>query len=331
MDPIALIRTNCPRCGSFGSIRIVTTPDYEMSVQSPFEVGQCLNCHFIYSSVRPDYKTLFSRFYPDDYLCYGSKQNWFVSMVDKQRMRRQALQRFNLIKKYFPLSKNKVLEVGCATGEFLKVCFQHGNEVHGIEPNNKLSDSLKKSGINVINNTLEEATVKDNSFDLICLFNVFEHLWDPVYSLYKLNSLLKTGGILVLEVPDFDSPWRKIFHHYWFLYHLPRHLSHFTRNQLNELMVEFGFRNEAILKQFRPTVNALSLKYAVQAHFQNKFIKCIFKENNPVILGMAIFFELFSNLFFNSNQMLCIYKKNNNVEIKPSLIEEKEYGIIGAV
>jgi len=328
---MSLIRSNCPRCGSFESVTITTTPDYELNIHLPFEVSRCSSCSFVYTSVRPDFKTLFSEFYPDNYICYGSKQYWLASVIDHQRIKKQALQRFNCIKKYLSPENSRILEVGCATGEFLKLCLRYSNEVYGIEPNRVLFDSLSKSGIKMFNSTLEETDIEKSSFDLICLFNVFEHLWDPVQSLYKLNSLLRPDGVLMLEVPNFDSPWRKIFQNHWFLYHLPRHLSHFTSGILSGLMADSGFDKVNISKQFRPTVNVLSLKYVIRDRFQSRCLSTIFKESNPIVLGMAVLAELFSNFCFDSNIMLCIYRKTKDVVNRPSLIEEKQYDITRAV
>ena len=219
----------------------------------------------------------------------------------------------------------KLLEVGCATGEFIKTCRQRfGWEVAGIEPNRRLSDALSREGYPVVPSTLEEAEIPAEQYDVVSLFNVLEHLWDSVYSVKRINRLLKPGGLMVVEIPDFDSPSRRRFGKHWFLYHLPRHLSHFTKKSLTSLMEECGFEKVNILKQFRPTVNVLSLQYAVHDKIKFNPVRSFFSAKNPAMIAAGILFELVQNTMGDSNILTAIFRKTAAVhEPIASLLQER--------
>jgi len=188
----------------------------------------------------------------------------------------------------------------------------------------QLSDALRREGYPVISSTLEDAEIPSEQYDVVSLFNVLEHLWDSVYSLKRINRLLKPGGLVVVEIPDFDSPSRKRFGQYWFLYHLPRHLSHFTKKSLTSLMKECGFEKVDILKQFRPTVNVLSFQYAVQDKIKCNPVRSFFSAKNPAMIAAGIFFELLQNKMGHSNILTAIFRKTAAVpEPMVSLLRER--------
>jgi len=295
-----LLETNCPNCESTSKKTVVMTKDYEIECDYEFTVSECLDCGLMYTSTRPEPEVLYRDFYPDNYLCYGIEHKKGIArFIDSMRMEKQAKERANLIKKFIPGQNVKLLEVGSATGEFLKFAHEnYGWEADGVEPNEKLA---AQSG--AINATLEEARLKEDYYDVVCLFNVLEHLWNPREALVKLNKTLKKGGIIVAEVPDIDSPMRKFFQEHWFLYHLPRHLTHFSRKSLSDLMQKTGFKHVKTCKQFRPTVNALSLQYRTK----------VLSAANPLVLAFSIPFEIIHNTFYNSNIMLAIYEKDSAI------------------
>lgn len=309
-EAVPLVRVNCARCGSWDAARVMTTPDYELHVDAPFEVSSCRRCGHVYTSLRPDRATLFTRFYPGDYLCYGGMRG-VAGLIDRKRREGQAAERAALVGEFVGRQGCvRLLEVGCATGEFLKACRRRfGWEVEGVEPNRHLSDALSREGYPVVASPLEEAELPAGRYDVVCLFNVLEHLWDCVFSLKRINRLLKPGGLVVVELPDFDSPSRRIFGKHWFLYHLPRHLSHFTKRSLTGLMEECGFERLRMRKQFRPTVNVLSLQYAVHDRIRSGVVRSLCSARNPVLIAAGVLCELAQNRIGDSNILAAAFRK----------------------
>jgi SAM-dependent methyltransferase len=325
IETFPLVRVNCPRCGGWDVDHVIQTPDYDLQIDAPFEISLCRTCGHIYTSVRPDRTTLFSKFYPDGYLCYGQRRG-VAGLMDRMRMEGQAAQRAKMVEKFVgQRDRVTLLDIGCGTGEFIKTCRRRfGWEVAGIEPNRPLSDALNREGYPVVPSTLEDAEIPAEKYDVVCLFNVLEHLWDSVYSLKRINRMLKPGGMVVAEIPDFDSPSRRRFGRHWFPYHLPRHLSHFTKNSLTGLMNACGFEKVAMLKQFRPTVNVLSLQYAIYDRIKFDPVRSFFSAKNPAVIAAGIFFEIVQNKMGNSNILTAIFRKTAAVpEPITSLLQER--------
>lgn len=328
MENIYPVKVNCSSCGSWRSGPVIKTPDYELHIDIQFEISRCRDCGFIYTSVRPDYDTLYSRFYPDEYICYGKKTNNFIAdLIDRKRIEGQAIQRCGLLKKFLrDGGPAAILEIGCATGEFLKACKGRIDcEAEGVEPNGRLCDAVRKEGFNIIGSTFENAVLQDKKYDAICLFNVFEHLWDPIHALKKINRLLKPGGLLFVEIPNFGSLTRQLFGRYWFLYHLPRHLSFFDRRKLEEEMTKSGFERVVVTKQFRPTVDVLSFQYFIYDKVRSEFIRHFCSAENPLMIFAGIFAEAAHNIVGDSNIISAIYRKRSAIQPMPSLLQQKKY------
>ena len=79
-------------------------------------------------------------------------------------------------------------------------------------------------------------------FDVVTLWNVFEHLLDPRESLREIHRILKGNGLLIMNTPNLDSFDAKLFGRYWIGFELPRHLYIFSENTLTRLLADTGFR-----------------------------------------------------------------------------------------
>lgn len=145
--------------------------------------------------------------------------------------------RFNLISSYHPRG-GTVLDIGCSNGVFLDLFA--GSETWGVEPSGS-GDIAKKKGHKILKIAFEKANLPENYFDLIILNHVVEHMEDPRLVLKKIKPLLKTAGIVFIDVPNFGSLSSKILGKKW-PYLLPEeHKSQFTKESLTKLLIENGF------------------------------------------------------------------------------------------
>jgi SAM-dependent methyltransferase len=102
--------------------------------------------------------------------------------------------------------KQTVLDVGCGSGEFLELAQSKGAITLGIELNPGAVQVCQKKGLNVCLQTIGEHRKKNNkAYDIICAFQVLEHLTTPAVFIKEALSLLKTGGSLIVSVPNNDS------------------------------------------------------------------------------------------------------------------------------
>jgi SAM-dependent methyltransferase len=127
----------------------------------------------------------------------------------------------------------RILDVGCASGLFLRHALQSGWDVTGIEPSESLCAKARTNlgGQGEIQwATLEDACLM-GGFDAITLWDVLEHVPDPRSFLCVCRGLLRHGGYLFLNVPDLGSLEARILGRRWPLL-LPEHLNYFNRNSL---------------------------------------------------------------------------------------------------
>lgn len=108
-------------------------------------------------------------------------------------------------KVYNLLEGNKtVLDVGCANGNFSKEVKKKGNKVYGIEVSNQMALRAKKVIDHVIVGNIEEMKFpwKYNSFDIILLMDILEHLFNPQKTLINLKKYLKNDGYVIVSIPN---------------------------------------------------------------------------------------------------------------------------------
>ena len=98
----------------------------------------------------------------------------------------------------------KILEVGCGEGHFHSV--SNCDDYVGLEFNTKAVEKCKAKNLTVFKQSIEDfAKENSNSFDVVCSFQVLEHVTNPIEFLqYSINSL-KIGGYLIISVPAEDS------------------------------------------------------------------------------------------------------------------------------
>ena len=130
-------------------------------------------------------------------------------------------------------AKGRLLDIGCASGIFLDAASGRGWDVTGLEPNTHLAAKAAERvpAAVVSNTTLEEAELQLGSFDAVTLWDVLEHVTDPVAFLSTCRRLVKPSGTVLLKVPDLDSWQARVMGARWPLL-LPEHLSYFTRPSL---------------------------------------------------------------------------------------------------
>ncbi|MGM5469135.1 class I SAM-dependent methyltransferase [Flavobacteriaceae bacterium LMO-SS05] len=137
----------------------------------------------------------------------------------------------------FSLDTKNLLDVGCGTGDFLKIAKQNHWSVSGIEPNEKARELANKKTDNSVFRNEQLLKFKPNSFDVITLWHVLEHLPKPEEHMSIFNRLLKPTGTLVIAVPNYKSYDAQHYKNYWAAYDVPRHLWHFSKNAISKLAI----------------------------------------------------------------------------------------------
>jgi len=149
------------------------------------------------------------------------------------------LQGFNLNFKRNILAKElhknaAVLDYGCGAGEFLKF-IEEDFTTFGYEPNRSAREFAAKkfSSTQII---ADINSIEDGSLDAITLWHVLEHIENQEDQLQLFYNKLKTNGLLIIAVPNHTSYDAKKYKEFWAAYDVPRHIYHFSKSGMEQLM-----------------------------------------------------------------------------------------------
>jgi SAM-dependent methyltransferase len=140
------------------------------------------------------------------------------------------------------VAKGRLLDVGCATGDFLLVAAQRGWEALGVDPS-PAREQAQSAGVRIVGRTIDDADVAPHSLDLITFWDVLEHLPDPVASLRRALELLTPGGLLAATVPNAGTAVARLSGRRWFGYKTAgEHLQFFDPATISRCFEAAGFR-----------------------------------------------------------------------------------------
>ncbi|YCO56676.1 class I SAM-dependent methyltransferase [Psychroserpens sp. MEBiC05023] len=211
---------------------------------------------------QPSKDTLAKYYDSDDYISHtDAKRNIFERVY--HIIKSIALKRkLNLINSFYSNDKT-LLDVGCGTGDFLKIAKDNNWIVSGIEPNKNARLIANQKTNNSVFDIDHLLKIKPHSFDVITLWHVLEHLPELEKHIAIFESLLKRNGRLVIAVPNFKSYDANHYKSFWAAYDVPRHLWHFSKATISKLAQN---KNMSVIKTIPMTFDAyyvslLSEKY----------------------------------------------------------------------
>jgi len=140
-------------------------------------------------------------------------------------------------------SEARILDYGCGRAGYLSYFHDRGITISGAEIAGYLVDACRTNGLDVHKvDDFSHIPFKDETFNVVYLMQVFEHLRDPNLFMKELVRILKGDGTLYLALPNADSIWRRVFGKNWVSgWFTPFHLFHYTRHTLAKLAEKHGF------------------------------------------------------------------------------------------
>lgn len=259
---------SCPLCKSKKiNLRYFLKLDKSLDNLSDFKILECSNCKLLFSNIL-DYPQTIDSIYEEEYF-----EKYDSSFKDNLKIDtfKEALK---IIEDMHP-SKGKLLDFGCAEGNFLVLAKKKGWEAYGVEQSKFASKLAKKRGLKVYNKPINEIKFQDNSFDVITLWDVIEHLSDLEGIFKELKRILKKDGLLIIRTPNKDSIFHLIANFSYSLsfktitfpiktmYHLD-HLYYFSEQTLDKTLNKNGFKTKKLIMNDQTTM-----------YFKNKFMKII--------------------------------------------------------
>lgn len=130
---------------------------------------------------------------------------------------------------------NRLIDVGCGAGNFLEVASKRGWEVHGTEYGERALAACRSRGIRIIEGALDPANYEPGGFDVVCSFEVIEHLPRPKEELRRMVNILRPGGALYVTTPNYRSLGHILAGRGWSVVNYPEHLNYFTPATLRRL------------------------------------------------------------------------------------------------
>jgi 2-polyprenyl-3-methyl-5-hydroxy-6-metoxy-1,4-benzoquinol methylase len=228
----------CPICENEKFSLFLNCVDYTVSRET-FSIVQCTTCNFKFTNPRPEVDQLGKYYQSEDYISHSNTNKGFINSTY------QAIRKYTLLKKLQLISKfyktGNLLDIGCGTGEFMNVCKNAKWKTIGIEPDAQAREMASRKYLLDIFPESHLKELRNESFDVITMWHVLEHVPFLNERIEDLKRLVKPNGIIIIAVPNCNSLDAEIYKNHWAAYDVPRHLYHFTPQTL-----EFIFKNHQL-------------------------------------------------------------------------------------
>jgi 2-polyprenyl-3-methyl-5-hydroxy-6-metoxy-1,4-benzoquinol methylase len=210
-------------------LRNVTVPDH-----AAHHLVRCKDCTLVFTSKDPSTEELIA-YYTD----YPVRDQ--LSPVTAKRYD-ELLDRFEPYRR-----TGRLIDVGCGAGLFLERAALRGWEVHGTEYGDLPVAACKKRGIKIIEGPLDPSNYAPGSFDVVCSFEVMEHLAHPKEEMQRMLRTLRPGGLLYITTPNYGCIGHKLSGAEWNVVNFPEHLTYFTPRTLRRMATMEGLRERWLL------------------------------------------------------------------------------------
>lgn len=248
---IELIQVDCPTC-KVPSKRVIqeSLKDVEDRVEGDYSISECLSCGLDFLSTRPTPESL-PNCYPKNYHIRTDRVQNFIArflygLRSKLRLRR--------IEEILHRQPRNFLEIGCGDGAFLVFLEKNwrlDTHIFGTEMDIEPIRLPRGSRITLFSGKLRDH-IKPQQLDAVVLYEVLEHLPNPLEALLEIYTLMQVGAKIMGTVPNFGSFWNRVFRIHWPGLQIPRHLTFFTPDTLAGTFERAQLSVESVKPVFDP-------------------------------------------------------------------------------
>lgn len=239
------------------AIHFIKVKDHSVS-QETFELVHDKDLDMLITHPQPSLDKLPSYYESVDYISHtDGNKSLFEKMY--QFVKSIALKnKLNLINS--ESQRGKILDIGAGVGDFLSVAKKDGWEIIGVEPSEKAKAIAKNKGVTFVESIND---LENNSFDVITMWHVLEHVPDLENQIKELKRLIKPSGTIFIAVPNFNSFDAKYYGSFWAAYDVPIHLWHFSKTAIKKLFAKENLELQKVLPMKFDSfyVSLLSEKY----------------------------------------------------------------------
>jgi SAM-dependent methyltransferase len=235
--------TACPVCGHTHFHEALQAKDHTVSGET-FTIIACNKCGFMLTQDVPDADHIGPYYAADAYVSHTDTEDSFFFKVYKWVRNYAIRTKAGWVEKYSRRNKGNLLDVGCGTGYFLAEMRSRGWQITGLEPS-ETARKVAESKHQLFPQLPQKLyTFPQDTFDVITLWHVLEHVHDLNGYFEAFNKILKQGGVLLIAVPNPESQDAKQYGADWAAWDVPRHLYHFTPAVMKQLADKHGFERE---------------------------------------------------------------------------------------
>lgn len=221
MTQLAQESENCPLCGTATSHLVLIKDDYPLV--------RCTGCSLIYVCPMPTPEAIRAHYQDPAYFAGAAEQGYADYDAMQKALAPHFARRLAVLARALP-QRGRLLDVGCAAGFFLQQARADGWQIAGVELAREMADQAAARLQIPIASILAE--LAPGQFDAITLWEVIEHVPDPVAFLQALAARLQPGGVLMLSTPNTAHWQAQRAPEQWISYRPPAHLIYFTKPTL---------------------------------------------------------------------------------------------------
>ncbi len=287
----------CPLCGVLQQSEWKKVQDrLNPSPGKHYTLVRC-TCGFVYLNPRYTENDIAEFYLSDQYDPHVSHpHNLYTGMYNL--VRRFALYlKMRTIERH--VRKGSLLDIGGGTGEFCRYMQSRHWEVTMFDSSEKARSIAEKRGINCIHKFSELGDARQ--FDVITLWHSLEHIHDLKMLFDMVKTHLKPDGFLVIAVPSMMANERRFYPDTWAPYDAPRHLYHFSPDNLKRFLDSRGFEICYSLPIYQDT------PYNILLSIKNRSFPQLIK---AAYVWMSSWSQIFfkGNYFTSSTEVVCRLK-----------------------
>jgi 2-polyprenyl-3-methyl-5-hydroxy-6-metoxy-1,4-benzoquinol methylase len=254
---------------------LLSTADYS-NTKEKFSITKCSACGLRQTQPQPTPENITKYYEMATYISHKEKAIGLIDFIYLQARIFTLRWKLSVIQSIS--DKKRLLDFGCGAGDFLKYCLSKGYDATGYEP---IKPAAKITEVKTNTSVFTQLNQIHPFYSLITLWHVLEHVHKLNETIQHLKSILEKDGIIFIAVPNHKSYDATTYKHYWAGYDVPRHLWHFDKTTMNQLMEKHNLKVKKIIPM-RLDPYYISL---VSEQYKSPEKNLIVRMTNSIIMG----------------------------------------------